>query len=261
MRKSLFVLLAVFICNLANASMSLSLSEAIRLAQQYSLDAKVARFTFLESYWSYRSYRAELLPSVSLGGDVLNYDRSMTSVRNYEDGRINYVENNSLTNALTMSLTQNIVATGGTISLQSYLYRLDQFTHNQRIYNALPMRLNYTQPLRTYNALKWRRKSEPVAYEQAKRQYVESMQNVAISVTNFYFSVLSAQSEYKQALATEAERTRLYEQIQRRLALGTVTKSEVLQLELSAINARVAVKRHKLVLEDARFQLFTFMQA
>ena len=127
MRKTLLILLSLLAHNVANASLSLSLSEAIRLAQEHSLDAQVARFTFLGSYWTYRSYRAELLPSASLSGSLLNYDRSITSVRNYEDGRINYVENNSLTNSLTLSVSQNIAATGGTVSLQSYLYRLDQF--------------------------------------------------------------------------------------------------------------------------------------
>ena len=62
MRKTLLILLSLLVHNVANASLSLSLSEAIRLAQEHSLDAQVARFTFPGSYWTYRSYRAELLP-------------------------------------------------------------------------------------------------------------------------------------------------------------------------------------------------------
>ena len=261
MKRTLLFVLSLFIHYMANASLSLSLSEAIRLAQEHSLDAQVARFTFLSSYWTYRSYRAELLPSATLSGSLLNYDRSITSVRNHEDGRISYVENNLLTNSLTLSVSQNIAATGGTVALQSYLYRLDQFTYDERTYNTQPLRLTYDQPLRTYNSLKWRRKSEPVAYERAKRQYLESMQNIAVTVTNLYFSVLSAQSDYKLAVATANERGRLYEQLQRRFTLGTVTKSELLQLELSAVNARMALKRNLLALDDARFQLFAYLQA
>ena len=62
MRKTLLILLSLLAHYVANASLSLSLSEAIRLAQERSLDAQGARFTFLGSYWTYRSYRAELLP-------------------------------------------------------------------------------------------------------------------------------------------------------------------------------------------------------
>lgn len=254
-------IIALMFVPYSKASILMPLSEAIHLAQQHSLDAQMARFSFLGNYWTYRSYRAELLPAASLSGSLLNYDRSVTSVRNYEDGRINYVENNSLTNSLTLSVSQNIMATGGTVSLQSYLYRLDQFNYDMRTYNSQPLRLVYDQPLRTFNSLKWRNKSEPVAYERAKRQYLESMQSIAVTVVNLYFSVLSAQSEYKQSVATAEERSRLYEQTRRRFSLGTVTKSELLQLELSAINARVAVKRHRLTLDDARFQFFTYLQA
>lgn len=261
MRKVFLILWAVLATSVAKASMSLSLTDAIRLAQEHSLDAKMARFSFLGNYWTYRSYRAELLPSVSLSGSLLNYDRSVTSVRNYEDGRINYVENNSLSNSLTLSVSQNIVPTGGTVSLQSYLYHLEQFNYGLRTFNTQPLRLVYDQPLRTFNSLKWRGKSEPVAYERAKRQYLESMQNIAVTVTNLYFSVLSAQSDYRQSVATSEERSRLYEQTKRRFSLGTVAKSELLQLELSAINARVSVKRDRLSLDDARFMLFTYLQA
>lgn len=261
MRKTFLLVVTIILAMPLRADIYMSLSEAIRLAQEHSLNAKMARFSFLGSYWTYRSYRAELLPSASLSGSLLNYDRSVTSVRNYEDGRIHYVENNSLSNSLTLSVSQNIVPTGGTVSLQSYLYHLEQFNYDLRTFNTQPLRLVYEQPLRAFNSLKWRGKSEPVAYERAKRQYLETMQNIAVTVTNYYFSVLSAQSDYNQSVATAEERERLYEQTKKRFALGTVPKSDLLQLELSAINARVAVKRDRLSLDDARFMLFTYLQA
>lgn len=261
MRKSLFLIATFLLAQPSRAGISMSLSDAIRLAQEHSLEAKMARFSFLGSYWTYRSYRAELLPSVSLSSSLLNYDRSVTSVRNYDDGRINYVENNSLSNSLTLSVSQNIVPTGGTVSLQSYLYHLEQFNYDLHTFNTQPLRLVYEQPLRAFNSLKWRGKSEPVAFERAKRQYLETMQNIAVTVTNYYFSVLSAQSDYKQSVATAEERGRLYEQTKKHFALGTVPKSDLLQLELSAINARVSVKRDRLSLDDARFMLFTYLQA
>lgn len=92
----------------------LTLDEVIRLAQQKSYDAQVARFTFLGKYWTYRSFRAELLPSINLSGNLMNFNRSMVEARNYENGQISYVENNSLTNSLTLSIDQNVPLLGGT---------------------------------------------------------------------------------------------------------------------------------------------------
>ena len=55
----------------------LSLTEAIEIAKRDSYAAQVARYSFLGQYWNYRSYRAELLPSLNLSGGVMNFDRSI----------------------------------------------------------------------------------------------------------------------------------------------------------------------------------------
>ena len=140
----------------------LTLPSAIQTAQQQSYDAMVARLSFMSQYWSYRSFKAELLPAVNLSGNLLQFDRSMVEARNFDDGRISYVENNSMTNSLSLSVDQNIVALGGKLSVQSYLYRLDQFSYDSKIYNSRPIRLRYTQPIRAYNSLKWQKKTAPL---------------------------------------------------------------------------------------------------
>lgn len=252
---------AIFVESKAQQTMYMSLPEAIDFAKTHSLDAQLSRFRYFGSYWTYRSYRAELLPSATLSGDILNYNRSTEQVRNYEDGKINYVENNQMSNSLSLSITQQIPDIGGFLSIESYLYRLDQFSYKETTYSNQPFRISYTQPLRPYNSLKWRKKTEPLAFENSKRKYLDQMEAISINVTRLYFAVLSAQSTYRLNLATEEERCRLYEQTQKRFELGTVNKSELLQLELSMLNAGVAAKRSRLELDNARFQLFSYLQA
>ncbi len=239
----------------------LSLEQAVQLAAEHSLDAQLAKYNFTAAYWTYRSFRAELLPSINLGGGLLNYNHSKVETRNYDTGEINYVENNTLANDLTLSVDQNVPLLGGTLSVQSYLYRLDQFDYDRTMYNSQPLRIQYTQPLRTYNELKWRKKTEPVAYDKAKRVYMEALQDVSIRVTSLYFNVLSAQSQYRQAIATLHDRERLYEQAKKRYELTTLSKSELLQLELSLINARIESKNLSITLDNERFALFTFLRA
>lgn len=237
----------------------LTLANAIKIAQENSLDAKSARFSFLASYWTYRSFRAELLPSVNLSG-LMNFNHSLVETRNYEDGRLAYVSNNTLSNNLTLSVDQQIAATGGTVSLQSYLYRLDQFSYDERTYNSQPLRISYRQPLRAYNSLKWQKKTAPLEYEIAQKKFATAMQDVAIKVTALFFNVLSAQSNYQQSKSSAEERKALYAMAQKRLELGTTTKSEVLQMELSQINARVSEARNRLSLDDAMYDLFSYLR-
>lgn len=238
----------------------LTLDNVINIAKHNSYDAMVARLSFMSQYWSYRSFRAELLPAVNLSGNLLQFDRSMVEARNYDDGRIAYVENNSMSNSLALSVDQNIVATGGKLSVQSYLYRLDQFSYDSKIYNSQPIRLSYTQPLWAYNNLKWQKKTEPLKYESAKRAYLESMEGVAIQAVTLFFNVLSAQSTYQQSVSTLKDRQYLFGIAEKRLDLGTITKSELLQLELSLLNAQVDVNNQELALKDQKFRLFSYLR-
>lgn len=242
------------------SAQKLTLTNAIKIAQENSYDALMAKYSFMASYWTYRSFKAQLLPSVNLSGGLLNFDHSLVSVRNYDDGQVAYVNNNSLNNYITLSVDQQIVATGGTVSLLSYLYRLDQFDYDQTTYNSQPLRISYTQPLRAFNALKWEKKTAPIEYQIAQKSYASSMQDVTIRVTSLFFSVLSAQSDYKQSVATLKDRVALLEMAKKRLSLGTTTKGEVLQLELSLLNARMAVNKNKLSLDDVMYNLFSYLR-
>ena len=239
---------------------TLTLTNAIKIAQENSLDAKSAHFSFLASYWTYRSFKAELLPSMNLSGGLMNYNRSLVQARNYDDGRLSYVSNNTLSNSLTFSVDQEIVATGGTVSLMSYLHRLDQFTYDEKTFNTQPLRISYSQPLRAFNSLKWEKKTAPLEYEIAQKRYASSMQDIAIRVTSLFFRVLSAQSDYQQSKATLADRETLYAMAQKRLELGTTTKSEVLQMELSVMNARVSEGNNRITLDDALYNLFSYLR-
>ena len=58
--------------------MTLSLQQAIEIAQENSPEAQAARHTYRAAYWNYRFFRANYLPSVTLtsypeSGDKQNY--------------------------------------------------------------------------------------------------------------------------------------------------------------------------------------------
>lgn len=246
--------------NIINARKWMSLNDAIKIAGQRSYSAKSARLQYVASYWAYRSFKAQLLPSVNLSGSLLGFDHSSVEARDADNGRINHVDNNSLTNSLTFSVDQEIPSLGGKVSLQSYLYRLDQFDYHLTTYNSQPLRISYTQPLRSYNELKWEKKTAPVEFEIAKREYLESMEYVALYTAELYFAAIQAQTNYRQSLGNHADLTNMYALAKKRYELGTTTKSELLQLELSMLNAKVAVANYKMELDNQLLALFSYLR-
>lgn len=104
--KIIHILSGCLLWALPLSAQQVTLEKAIRMAQENSYDAQLAKFSFMASYWSYRSFKAQLLPAVNLSGSLLNFDHSLVEARNYDDGKVAYVNNNSLENSLTLSLDQ-----------------------------------------------------------------------------------------------------------------------------------------------------------
>lgn len=143
-----------------------SLGEAIRLAQEQSLDAMVAKSQLRASYWQYRNYKADLLPNVKLTGTLPSFNRTLSSYLK-EDGTYKYVSSNSISEQLSLSVTQNIPLTGGQLSLQSQLERVDQLDGEKATeYMSVPFNVVLSQPLITANPLRWSMKIEPEKYKE-----------------------------------------------------------------------------------------------
>lgn len=237
----------------------MTLEEAIQIAYTRSPQAQMVQLAFMSRYWSFRSYKAQLLPSLNLTGNLGSYNRSLVEVRDPETGRISYVANNTLNNTLSVRVNQNIALTGGSVSLYTSLDRLDQFTYNTKIYNSTPVSISYTQPLRSFNSLKWQKKTEPLQYEKAKKQYLESMENIVVQTSSYFFSVLSAQTSCRKSEENLEDTRNMYEIAQKRYDISTLNKSELLQLELALMNAELAVSNSKVHLEVALFNFKSYL--
>lgn len=238
---------------------TMTLKQAVEIANTYSPTAQMAQLTFMSNYWVYRSYKAQLLPSLNLSSNIAGYDRSIVEVRDSNTGEISFVSNNSLTNSLNLSIDQKIPLTGGTVSLNTDIARLDQFDYENQTYTTNPLSINYSQPIRGFNTLKWQKETSPREYEKAKKEYLESMEGVKITASSYFFAVLTAQDNYDKAVDNFSDTKRLYEIAQKRFEFIKVTKSELLQLELAMVNAEMAVESNKINLDIAKFNFTIFL--
>ena len=161
-----------------------TLDDLIYLAQTTSPNALIAQNNYRAQYWSYRSYQAQLLPSLNLSAMLAQYNRSTQLILDPTTESYKSVDNSSLGNILELSINQRIAATGGTLSLYSDLYRLDQFSpESAMFYQSTPVSLTYLQPIGGYNALKWQKITAPKEYELAKREYLEDMENITLNAS------------------------------------------------------------------------------
>ena len=239
----------------------LTLDKAIYSAQNHSIAAMVAKYTFLSSYWSFRSYQASRLPSLNLSGEVLSFDRSLRLLQDYDTGEMRYLENYNLQNTLGLAIQQNITLTGGTLRLYSSLNRLDQFAPKEsKSYYSQPITLSYTQPLFAYNSFRWNKKIAPKEYELAKRTYIEVMEDITVQAVSYYFSLLLCKTRHTIAVKNYGNTKSLYSIAEERLKLGSITNDELLQLQLRMLNDSLAINDTALAVREQRMRFNSYLR-
>jgi outer membrane protein TolC len=123
-----------------------------------------------------------------------------------------------------------------------------------------PLNIGIRQPIFEYNAYKWDTKIEPIKYEEAKRSYLEDMENVSIKATNYFFDLLLAQINMQIQLTNLANNDTLFQIAKGRYNIGTIAENELLQMELNFLNSNSSVEEARLDVEMKLFNLRSFLR-
>ncbi|MDA3944569.1 MAG: TolC family protein [Bacteroidetes bacterium] len=239
----------------------LSLNETIELALERSPDALINIHRFRRSYWEYRSFRAGYLPNMTMNATLPNFTRSIDAITQ-SDGSESYRDRTLSRYSADISLTQKIGLTGGEVFLQSGLQRLDNYfvDTTTKQFLSTPISIGFRQPIFGYNDYKWDKQIEPMRFEEAKRTYLESREQVAITAINHFFNLLMAQVERKIALKNQSNYDTLFNIAKGRYVLGKIAENELLQLELNLLRADAAVENADLDYQDMLFKFKSYLR-
>jgi outer membrane protein TolC len=255
--SQVLLLLISFLIALEASAQTLTLPALIEQTLATSAASSQARAAREGGYWAYRAYQANYRPQLALTGTVPNFSRVITPVVQ-PDGTTEFQSvriNNSL---LGLGLSQNIGLTGGQVVIGSQVQRFDDFARNEKRYNNQPFTLGLTQPLGYFNALKWARRIEPLLYQESQRQYLEDREALAQRVTELYFDVLLQQVNAAVAGQNAQATAELLRVGREKYAIGRLSQSDLLQLELNLLDAQQAQTQARLDAESAAVNLRTY---
>jgi outer membrane protein TolC len=236
---------------------TLTLPALIAQTQATAAPAQQARAAREGGYWAYRAYQASYRPQLGLAGTVPNFNRAIIPVVQ-PDGTTEFQSvryNNSL---LALNLTQNIGLTGGQVVVGSQVQRFDDFARSEKRYNNQPFTLGLTQPLGYFNALRWDRRIAPLLYQESQRQYLEAREAIAQRATELFFDVLLQQVNAAVAGQNAQATAELLRVGREKYALGRLSQSDLLQLELNLLDAQQAQTQARLDAETATVSLRTY---
>jgi outer membrane protein len=245
-----------------STEIELSLPEIVALAKAKSIEAKQASTRKETKYWEWRVYRSNYQPQLLLSGVLPAYSKTFSQVIQ-PDGTIQFQPIHNNNSSLELNFSQSIAATGGTIFGTSQLQRFDDFDRKNRLYNSVPFGIGYSQPLFQFNTLKWDKKIEPLKYNESRQAYIESMEDIAISATDYFFNLLLAQVNFQIAQTNLGNTKKIMAVAMEKLDIGKISKNEILQLQLEQLKAEksIGVSRRDMEIALLNLKAYTGMNA
>ena len=261
MNKVLLSCLALlpFMASAQTDTLRLTLDDCITMARRQSIDAAVALGELRSAYWQWRSYRADLLPEVSLSGTAPSWNKRYSSYQQ-ADGSLSFVRNNYLGLDGAVSIKQKLWPTGGTLNVESsldYLHQSGGVSGNQ--FMSLPVAVTLSQPLFGVNHQKWDRRIEPLRYREAQARFLTETEQVAMQAISLYFGLLLAGEQVNIARQNLQTAEKLYEVAQAKRRMGTISENDVLQLRLDVLTVRSALTNSESTRQARQFALRSFL--
>lgn len=247
-------------CSIGFSQKALTLEMVLQMAQEKSIQSLLNKNEFLEAYWNYKMYRAEQLPNLFLDMMPISYDKSFMQIYNVVDDKDEFREMYKVGSSAGLYLRKNIGFTGGTVSLSSSLYRVQNlFIENDISYSSIPFMISYHQPLFAHNEYKWNKIIEPKKYRQAKSELLQDLQELNMEAVHVFFAVITAQNNVSMAEAEVAATDTLLRIGHTRQEIVDIDRVDLLNLELNHSNAEVKLLQYREELRKTKdqFRLFT----
>ncbi len=238
-------------------TLTLDLPQAVRMAQRQSPAVQSARSTFLSAYWNYRYYQANYLPSLTLTSSP--YINKEVNKITQSDGTSLFLKQDQVSADLALEVNQNISLTGGSLFLRSSLNRLDELQSKTTAYSTQLLTIGYKQDLFGYNSYKWNRRIEPLRFQEAKKQYAETLEIVSATTCQHFFNLASAQDVLEMARQNFASADTLYQMAKGRYENGTISENEMLQLEINRLNEETNVMDAQVNLQETMQKIRSFL--
>ena len=205
------------------------LSETVEMAQRQSNDALAAKHSLEAAEWNYRYYQANYLPMVSLSSSP-SLNRKVSSITQ-PDGTNVFVRQNQLSTDLSLSIRQNVALTGGTLFVNSNIYRQDEFEQHTHGYSTAPFSIGYQQSLFGHNS----------------------------RASNYFFALASAQTNLDIARQNYAVSDTLHRYALGRYERGGITENEMLQLEVRRLTEETNQLNAEAEVEEAMLALKSYL--
>ncbi|MCG8582920.1 MAG: TolC family protein [Bacteroidales bacterium] len=240
------------------SKLNLTLHNVIDLAITQSSSVKYAQNRYENYYWRYKNFQAQFRPQLVVSGNLPNYYEGTEPVKQ-GDGSIEFREVGRFNNNIALSVNQSIPQTGTRIYASSSVIRNQDLLKDEVSFSGDPYKIGFTQPVFAYNWMKWSKKTEPLVYDEAQKDFVETIEEISRTATWRFFKYLKVQTNFKLAennLANSKDNLRIAETKRK---LGTISENDYSRIRLSVLTAQKSLTQASMDLKNADFELKSYI--
>lgn len=262
-KNIIYILLYLLVAFCQEAtSQTLTLERAIRMAQDSSIAAFETRYDYLRQEWAYKAYKSSLKPQIALTAQPAYlrqwFEPTTTSLSP------SYL--NAFGTNLAVTYEQKIEKLGGMVYADSRHVWNELFGDMRsqygmdRVFGVTPLRIGYRQSLIGYNAFKWEKAMEEHNLRHALKEQLYRMQQIAEQTTAYYFDYVSAEEYYNTNRQNFLTTDTLYNIAKKKFMLTTVSREELMSMELERMNAKNQQDNALTELQNARYSLLSYLR-
>ena len=237
---------------------SLSLEDIVSLAIEQSSSVKYAQNQNVNYYWRWKNFKTRNRPQLVLSGNLPNYTQSNVGVTQ-PDGSLAFKQVTNLSTSAGLSLNQSIALTGTYISASTSAIRFQDYNAKTVNFSGSPFSFGFYQPIFAINWLKWQQKTEPLVYDEAQKNFIETIESISLNTMYRFFRYLLVQTNFNLASSNLKNSNNNLKIAQTKKDLGTISENNYARNELAVLNAQKALNRASIDLRNADFELKSYV--
>ncbi len=257
-KSAIIATVALLLCISASAQNKFTLEQVIARAIEQSPAFKRNETSKLTRYWQYRTFRAGYNPQLTISGTAPNYNNNFSQIIQ-PDGTRSFQPINQTNSFANLGLFQPLRWTGGTISANTNLNYFSDIARKSSAWNSNIFFVRLDQPVYAFNPYKWDRLTEPLRFEESKREFVEQREFISQTASDLYFQFIRAQIDEQIASFNLANNDTIFKIEQGRYNIGTTSQDKLLQVELQLLKSKQDVAQARINIQNSSLLLRSFL--
>ncbi len=237
---------------------SLGLKDVVSLAIEQSSAVKYAQNSNINYYWRWRNFKTRYRPQLVLSGTLPDFNKSTVGVTQ-PDGSLEFRQVTNLSTSARLALNQSIPLTGTSVYASTSAIRFQDYNNNSVNFSGSPFSIGFSQPIFAINWMKWSQKTEPLIYDEAQKNFVETIEEISLNSVSRFFRYLMVQTNYKLAESNLRNSNNNLKIAQTKKELGKISENNYARNELSVLNAQKSLNQASMDLKNADFELKSYI--